>query len=514
MQILNLTQGSPEWKKTRADHFTASEAPAMMGVSKYMSRDELLKMKATGEEKEIDPFTQKLFDKGHAAEAAIRPHIEKLINDELYPATGSETIDGLPLLASFDGLTMDQSVNFEHKLWNEKLAEQVRMGTLDPHYTVQLDQQMLLSGATKTIFVVSDGTPDKMVWMWYESNREKMDGLISGWKQFGIDLDSYTHTAETVKAEAKAIMELPALNIQINGSVTNSNLAVYESSAAAFIESINTVLITDEDFATAESTVKFCGEAEKKLDLVKAQALEQTADISVLFRTINKLKEQMRSKRLTLDKLVKTEKANIKQSIIKKANGERIEHQEKLNESLGGSYVFIDPDFTGAMKGKKTIDSLQGAANDEVARCKIEMNATADKFRGNLDYLKDNCSEYNFLFNDLAVIIHKDGDDFVPYVDARITEYKKQEEIRLEAKKLAETIKEKIESAPAVNVGTKGHIDHGKSKDHYAKRMKGFESEIKQSFIDNGIGKQTAGKVAKLICDSKIPNLKITMGAI
>jgi predicted phage-related endonuclease len=47
MKILNLTQGSPEWLATRAQHFCASDAPAMMGVSKYKTRSDLLREKAT-----------------------------------------------------------------------------------------------------------------------------------------------------------------------------------------------------------------------------------------------------------------------------------------------------------------------------------------------------------------------------------------------------------------------------------------------------------------------------------
>lgn len=41
MITLNLVQGTEEWKETRLQNFGASEAPAMMGDSKYMSRNEL-----------------------------------------------------------------------------------------------------------------------------------------------------------------------------------------------------------------------------------------------------------------------------------------------------------------------------------------------------------------------------------------------------------------------------------------------------------------------------------------
>jgi hypothetical protein len=40
VKIHNLIQGSPQWLAYRAQHFNASDAPAMMGVSPYKSRAE------------------------------------------------------------------------------------------------------------------------------------------------------------------------------------------------------------------------------------------------------------------------------------------------------------------------------------------------------------------------------------------------------------------------------------------------------------------------------------------
>jgi len=93
-------------------HFTASGAPAMMNASRYMSRDDLLKLKKTGIEKEHSEFTLNLFAKGHATEALARPIIEEIIGDELYPVTGRLIVEGLPLLASFDGLKMMFDIGF------------------------------------------------------------------------------------------------------------------------------------------------------------------------------------------------------------------------------------------------------------------------------------------------------------------------------------------------------------------------------------------------------------------
>ena len=182
MRVHSCEQGTQEWLKLRADHFTASEAAAMMGDSKYQSRQKLLAEKATGIRETIAPKQQAIFDRGHAAEAAARPIIEKMIGEELYPVVGTEG----ELLASFDGLTMDDSIIFEHKLWNKNLAQRVNRDVdqgsgLEFHYIWQLEQQLYVSGADKAIFVCSDGTEQYFVYCWYVSVPEYREKLLAGW---------------------------------------------------------------------------------------------------------------------------------------------------------------------------------------------------------------------------------------------------------------------------------------------------------------------------------------------
>ena len=165
MKIIKVTQGTHEWAALRAHHNTASEAPAMMGVSKYQTRDELLRQKVTGLVPEVNRQQQAIFDRGHVAEAAARDLLEVDTGDEFYPITAVS--DDNTLLASMDGITLDDTTLFEHKLWNEKLAARVRAGDLEPHYYWQLEQQLLVSGAERVIFVCSDGTRDNWVQMEY-----------------------------------------------------------------------------------------------------------------------------------------------------------------------------------------------------------------------------------------------------------------------------------------------------------------------------------------------------------
>ena len=114
-------QGTSEWMSLRANYFTASEAAAAIGESKYQKRADLLKQKSTGIVPDVDAGTQRLFDAGHAAEESARPIVEGQLGTELFPVTMSAEVEGLPLLASLDGISMLGDMIWENKLLNESL---------------------------------------------------------------------------------------------------------------------------------------------------------------------------------------------------------------------------------------------------------------------------------------------------------------------------------------------------------------------------------------------------------
>lgn len=435
MNILNLVQGSPEWHAARATRMTASEAPAMMSATKKMSRTELLKAKSLGTEKEVSEYVQKfLFDKGHEMEAAARPLVEKIIGEELFPTTG-ETEDGV-YLASFDGMTMLGDIIFEHKMWNEALAEAVRKGKLTAEYYWQLEHQLMVADeAEKVIFVVSDGTEENFEYMWYTPVRGRRNKLLKGWDQFKADLAEFEPAPAKEEVVAEKPNELPTLMISVDGEVKSSNLATYKDTALAFVKSISTDLQTDQDFANAEELVKFCKKAEGELDNAKKQALAQTQSIDTLFNTIDELKEQLRGKRLQLDKLVKSRKDEIRGDIKKVALERLQKHVDGLNEDLGDFQVPMpDVDFASVMKGKKTVDGLQGAVDDHLAKVKIELNDLHVQVMMNWQtYLKEVDSDLKFLFPDIKELALKENDSFSAIVKQRLTEHELAEQKRKQA---------------------------------------------------------------------------------
>lgn len=435
MNILNLVQGSAEWHAARATRMTASEAPAMMSATKKMSRTELLKAKSLGTEKEVSEYVQKfLFDKGHEMEASARPLVEEIIGEELFPTTG-ETEDGV-YLASFDGMTMMGDILFEHKMWNETLAEAVRKEKLPPEYYWQLEHQLMVADeAEKVIFVVSDGTKDNFEYMWYTPVRGRRNKLIKGWEQFKADLAEYKPDPAKEEVVAEKPDQLPTLMISVDGEVKSSNLATYKDTALTFVKSISTDLQTDQDFANAEELVKFCKKAEDELDSAKKRALAQTQSIDELFNTIDELKEQLRGKRLQLDKLVKSRKDEIRGDIKKAALDKLQKHVNGLNEDLGDFQVPMpDVDFASVMKGKKTVESLQGAVDDHLAKVKIELNDLHVQVMMNWQtYLKEVDSDLKFLFPDIKELALKENDSFNAIVKQRLTYHKLAEDKRKQA---------------------------------------------------------------------------------
>jgi putative phage-type endonuclease len=453
MKIIELIQGSPEWHAHRAKHFNASDAPAMMGASKYKSRTDLLKELSTGITPEIDPATQRRFDAGHAAEAAARPIVEARLGESLYPVTGTETVDGLNLSASFDGITMLHDAGWESKLLNADLVDSVRAEELEPHYYWQLEHQLLVSGAERIYFTTSDGTDENTHGFWYYPVPERRAKLIAGWKQFAEDLANYQHVEATPEVVAAPIEALPALLVQVEGRVVATNMDAFKEKASAFIATIKTELKTDQDFADADKMAKFLGDGEKQLDAVKAQAQAQAASIDEVFRTIDAVKEQMRTTRLKLEKLVKTEKENRKGEIVSQAQSALMEHRAKLTQRLGGDFLppIVSGQFAEAIKGLKSLDSMRDKVSTVLANLKIEASEIADRIIDNQKVLNDVDDIYVSLFeHDLKTTLLKERDDFKATVFTRVEEHKQRMEAERERIRREEEAKAQREAADKV----------------------------------------------------------------
>ena len=458
MKTVNLKQGSPEWHAHRRAHRNASDSPAMMGHGQK-TRSELLHEAYTGMEREVSDYVQeKIFDPGHEFEALARPLAQEFLGKELYPVVGVREVEGIKLSASFDGVDMLETIGMEHKRLNAALRDAMPADVLTTGadlplmYQIQMEHQCIVGEISEVLFMASEWRGEELVeerHCTYKSNPELAAAIIAGWKQFEADLAVYVPPEVTVKPTGRTPDNLPALRIELTGQVTTSNLAEYKEHALAVFAGINKDLKSDQDFATAEATVKWCADIEDRLAAAKQHALSQTASIDHLFSTIDEISAEARRVRLDLDKLVKAQKESIRNEIVLTAAANLKAHIAELNAGIGKPLMpTVSADFAGAIKGKRSIDTLRDAANTELARAKIEATGIADRIKANLATLAAQ-SDYSALFMDTQTLVLKQPDDLAAMITARISTHEANEaqrrarEAQAQAEREAELIAQK-----------------------------------------------------------------------
>jgi predicted phage-related endonuclease len=449
--IHNLIQGSDAWHEFRLKHNGASEAAAMLGLSKKVNRVELLRAKHTGIAREFSDFVQeRVLDKGHEVEALARPIVETMVGVEFYPATYS---DGR-LSASVDGIDLLGEVVFEHKQWSEYLHEWVGgQGIVPEEHMPQCQQILMVTGAKRVLFVVSDGTRENMVSAEVLPDPAWFERIRAGWAQFEKDLAAYVLPQAAEPAPVgKAPETLPALRIEVTGQVTASNLAEFKQTALVAIRSVNRELSTDQDFADAEKAVKWCAEVESRLAAAKEHALSQTADIDALFKTIDDIGAEACRVRLDLDKLVTRRKVEVKEAEVAHARDALALHLEAVNTEISPAVLRHPVQFGDAIKGLKTIDSVRAKLDTALASAKIEVDGKARAIRANLATFREQAAGFEFLFADLAVLLHKAADDFTAAVQARIAQHQAAEAEKVRKAQEAEAQRLAAEAARAAAV--------------------------------------------------------------
>lgn len=443
VETISAQPNTPEWLKHRASCYNASELAAAMGLSKYQSRDDLIKRLATGITPEVDAMTQARFDKGHANEAKTLPVAEEIIGESLYATVLAAQVPELSrkLSASFDGLKLLQDVSWENKSPNVALVESLKAGAIPPEYHPQMEQGLMLSGAEKCLFTAGDG--ETVVHLWYHSNPELRAKIIPTWKQLEADVAAYVpaEVLDRVAPVGHSPDQLPALRAQASGSlVLESNIKEWEEAALAYIKSVRDhELKTDDDFANADAAAKWCDTSKATLLGIRSNLMGATGDVNTAVATLDRIADELDKTRIAFTNAIKARKDARKLEIVQGGGTALKAHIDGLNTRLGKAYMpAIPADFAGVVRGLKSLDSMQGKVSDELARAKIAANEIADKIDANLKYLRDNAGDHKGLFADAATIVLKAPEDLQSLVVARISEHK------AEIERQAEQAREKI----------------------------------------------------------------------
>lgn len=466
MKTRDLLQGSPEWQAYRAGHFNASDAPAMMGVSPYKTRAALLREMHTGVAEPVDAGTQKRFDNGHRLEALARPLAEEIVGQDLYPVTGSEG----RLSASFDGLTLDETIGFEHKHLNAELkalfaanGDTMDGSQLPAMHRVQMEQQIMVSGAERVLFMTSDWDHDGSLLeehhCWYRSDPALRQRIVDGWAQFAAELAAYEPPPAAAPVVAAAVEQLPAVSVRMDGALAvRDNLPEFGQRLRTFVAQIPKAPSTDQEFADTEAACKALKRAEEALDAAEAGALASIATVEQMRATVGTLRNLARQTRLASEKLVSARKEQLREEIVAEAALALGRHIASL-EHLHGGYLVMQTtsakmEIGAAIRGLKTLDSIRGAAGAKAAALKIDATAAAERIAANRATLAAAGEGAQALFHDRAQLVLKDPEAVTAIVSQRLAEQRAAEErraerIRAEERQRAEAAAQAAQAAQA-----------------------------------------------------------------
>lgn len=184
--LFKLVQGSPEWHEHRKQYRNASETAAVMGLSPWITPYELWLIK-TGRKvvEETAPMRH-----GTQMEPAARAAFEDATGLIMQPQV---VVDGA-YSASLDGITLTGDTVVEIKCpfkgQVSELWQTVKAGTVPEHYRLQVQHQLMVSGAAHAHLWVFDGNVgiDTLI----DSDQSTFEAIRLAWDAFQPYLDNDT----------------------------------------------------------------------------------------------------------------------------------------------------------------------------------------------------------------------------------------------------------------------------------------------------------------------------------
>lgn len=235
----DIKQGTPEWLAMRQKYdITGSTVGSLLGSNEYTTMQkrvaEMEGLYSTSREANNE-FTQRMFAKGHAAEAAARPRVEQQFGINI-EEVGAITNSAYPdMMYSPDGLIGEDAL-WEHKNPERagKFAD-LKAGEHKDYYD-QIQLGMHLSGRNKTLFSQTIGNETRSEWFnadpdWFDNNKERL-ASISGRRQAVRDYQAqnYEQFADDLQnagddKEAKRILNRYRRGAQNAAKGDNSDFA-------------------------------------------------------------------------------------------------------------------------------------------------------------------------------------------------------------------------------------------------------------------------------------------------
>lgn len=183
-EIIQLTQGSPDWLTYRLTMRNASETAAVLGMSPWCTPYQLWLQKTGRTVVQVTAAMQH----GTALEPAARAAYEAQTGHVMQPLV---LRDG-NYSASLDGMDLDGELIVEIKCpfkgKDSRLWREVSAGWVPDHYAAQIQHQLMVSEARLAHLWVFDG--ERGLVRPVERNEDAMERIRGGWEVFQTYLDT------------------------------------------------------------------------------------------------------------------------------------------------------------------------------------------------------------------------------------------------------------------------------------------------------------------------------------
>ena len=249
-------------------------------------------------------------------------------------------------------------------------------------------------------------------------------------------------------------LESKQLILKISGEVKDCNIGLFEAQAKSILSSINTNLITDEDFAEAKENIKSCKLIETRIANAKQQSIMSMEDVAAVMKTVDTVQAEFAKIRLQLDKAVKERTTARKNEILN--NGIRkIENAWHISPVKHG-FAIDTNSIVGAIKGKSLFSKMEEAVEVEVQIQIEKLENIESVFSENLAQIGKAESEYPGLFPDKKQIALQPVDNVSLLITARVEKNKNDiraiADKKVENDKNAEEVKVEPQIEPVKNI--------------------------------------------------------------
>jgi putative phage-type endonuclease len=153
MKIINVEQGSPEWRAWRKTVITATDCPCIMGSNPWTSATKCLQKKMGLIDEEP---SNAAMERGKLLEPIAREQFIKEWGINMTPLVVESTVHDF-LGASLDGISDNGEYIIEIKCGGEKLYNMAMNSEIPNYYMDQMQHQLLITGCRKCFYYVFNG---------------------------------------------------------------------------------------------------------------------------------------------------------------------------------------------------------------------------------------------------------------------------------------------------------------------------------------------------------------------